>query len=291
MNDLLVNEIAEFINASNIRLSIPEIRKSEVLLDGTQKVSITAHFRMRENELKDRGILLPLIVHTAFDVLVDCLHPELEGETFRQRTVKLPNHTSLQKIFKGAYRLMRVIRNGIVHSRNASDHTGTGYSLSYEVINNKNQQKTRYAVSCNDRALVNLRTIVVLFLKSPDITDKYFESALVALYLEMLDGVEDFADDISGELEIIDSGINFRTSVRYRVAVDIGESDRESGVVSVSRVTLGEMESQWANDEFYCRDGDNVYLIPGEVLGSGLSFSISTMEDWIIQKGNSLARF
>lgn len=284
MSNTYLDAMQVFLENSNIENDFPEICGTTQSQDGGITVSDSIHVNMSPNQLRGQELISRTILFIVLDTLLDLWNSEIEEKSFKERCNSLHTATNLDKSIKYTYRIMRIIRNALVHAKNSIQYVEGKTKIEIPNRNGRDIQKITY----KQPALSYLNTIILLLLKNRTVKDRYFESILSSYYNLLYSEIIEFNDDISEPFSAIHCDVLIKPKRRYRVEVPSDwESPRNMGY-AIKRVEINEIEIGWASDEFLIKREEDFYLIPGETIDDNSYISIEQMDKWKVSPMNSL---
>lgn len=272
------------MEVSNISLQRPNISPVTIDEDGLYTVKRGSYVPTNFNDLAGKYNIVILLSFSALDALLDYWHPSLTSDSFRKRFKALPSNTPIEKVVSNAYRIIMALRNGLVHEKNGIGASASGVHLDVGI-------KFKTFISCSAVGVGALVTIIYLLLKTPDMTDKYSESYLVALHNRLITELGNkYVDGIDNHLKPIEDSLGFALGERMQFEYSLS-SELEVGNIDVNRypMVLTAAEPNY-RDQFLFRWGGKISLVPGEVLDIAGTFKPNHLIDWLIKPGHTLAR-
>ena len=284
MNGALLIELANVLQQSNIVLRKPNICR--VTIDEQERYCIhgSSSASVNYNDLVGKYNIIILLSFSAIDALLDYWHPNLHSSSFIGRLKALPTASPIEKVVSHIYTIMRTLRNALVHDKSGVGASESGVCLGEVTGGGK-------YIECSRIGVDSLITIIYLLLRKPDLVDKYSESYLVALHdclIRELNGR--YRDGNITGFPLLGGTPAFALGERKQFEyLLLSMDDIES--LQVSRYPSEHVSTERLyRDQFLFRWDGNVSVIPGEVLGSGKSFTVAHLMEWKIDPENSLAR-
>ena len=222
-----------------------------------------------------------MIVFTLFDSLLDYIYPESEGLSFKKRYLNLPETNSIEIVMKEIYRIFKLIRNSLVHSRDSFNISDSTIDISYR------HNQTKFELICKTSVLQYINSIVIALSRNVRVSDKYFELYLLSYYHEIIKGIDLFSDDIAMPLKNLTPSLKFKHRVRYRVPVEMDISKR-SGEIELPDFSLNENE-HWAGIDYVVQSTSGRYIIPNEMLGGRKTIDQALISAWKVSSKNTFA--
>lgn len=125
-----------------------------------------------------------ILAFSVFDAFIDERNPELEGLSLSSKYEKLPTLNDVEKIKKAVYRIIRLIRNKIIHAQSKVDVSGVDL-----IINDGSN-----AIKISKAALNSLLELVLVFIEYDQVTDLYFDLIVKSYYMRIMRGISEFSD-------------------------------------------------------------------------------------------------
>ncbi|MEL7896055.1 hypothetical protein [Vreelandella neptunia] len=282
MQDQLINQVINFMRESNLELCYPDIVPTKINEEGNQHHSHSFSIRMSENKIRGNEFLVRLLLFSALDALIDIKNPHLEGESFRQRYLGLPNSTEREIVLREVYRITKNIRNTMVHNLGKISIVDAGYQINYK------KGKTIHSMTYGRKAITLLNTITIILIRNQNADDLYINNYITSYYQDLKSHILSFSDDISSPLATIHPKVKIKTRRRYRVEVPENCWDSETETYHIRRASLADEETGSASDEFMIKHEDGISLIPGEVI-NGNSFDKNLLKQWKLSPDNHFA--
>lgn len=273
MRNALLDQMQQFLELSNIDKQLPEIRKVKNVGTEGREISIFSCCNLSSNQLSNQPLIAKITIFTALDILVDNWYPALETKNFITKCKELPFQTNREKAIRNTYRIMKIIRNSMVHNVSGC----IGDSDNRTVIEFGKDKIVYHA-----NLMKYLNTIVMILLRNRNVTDKYIDTILSAYYNLMLYEIIEARDSI-GEIKPINCTIDYKPLCRYRIDSEPGIVKLDNGGYKVLRYR----ESGRSSDEFLIKQDDDCYIIPGEILGDKDYIFPESLHEWRIDPKNS----
>ncbi|EKO3962629.1 hypothetical protein F2K62_003901 [Vibrio fluvialis] len=281
MNNQFLNQTIKFIEQSDLVCVTPCIRPIAFEKGGTHTVHLSLFDRMSVNKINENALLSQMIVFTLFDAFLDSVYPESEGLSFKKRYLNLPESTPIEIVTKEIYRIFKLVRNSMVHSRDSFNISASTVNICY------NHNQTKFELTCKLSALQYMNSIVIALSKNVGVDDRYFELYLLSYYQELINSIDLFSDDITMQLKNVAPSLNFKHRVRYRVPVEVDISEC-LGEVELPEFSLNENE-HWAGIDYVVESNSGLYIVPNEMLEGCKTIDQTLLSEWKVSNKNRFA--
>lgn len=261
MDPKYINEIVDFLNKTEIGVIEPELIYSKYKDDGTRQVRIDLGSVCfgRTVQISNNWIVENMLVFSLYDGYLEEKYALPEGQAFRQRYLSLPESTDEERLEKNCYRLIKLMRNAILHNLSKIVVSDKGYKINYS--NQKNQ--TIY-LEISQEAVRFLYTILLTLVQNKKLikTKGHWENLLYSYYHEMEKGIVSLQDDImsAGLLPFQDQHIYLNVVSRYQVQNPIITKATPEGLV-INR--FGKHPTEIS--DYYLTWNGEAYIIPEEI--------------------------
>lgn len=274
LNDF-IQQTVEFLKYSDIGIDNPSIESMTFNSDGTRELTLSSFGFTGAAEIKENVLLSVTILFSLLDVLVDKEFPELEGKSLRKRYLDLPSLNDYQIIFKEVYRIMKVFRNAIVHSKSSVSANNDSFSIDYDY------KGSHFRLAITSRALRMIFSMIVHFARLREAP--YITGIFRNYYDEILNGIVAFSDDVNSPLAATSGGLRLKR-LRYRTKDRPHQIDEGANSLSISRYELPAPDNSWASLDYYVLVNGHLYLVPDEALNSSGAIAKIDLENWIYDK-------
>lgn len=262
MDPKYINEIVDFLNKTEIRVIEPELRGAKYNDDETREVKIDLGEVCygRTVQVSNNWIVENMLVFSLYDGYLEEKYALPEGQAFRQRYLSLPGSTDKERLEKNCYRLIKLMRNAILHNLSKIVVSDKGYNINY---NNQKNQAIQLEIS--QKAVRFLYTILLTLVQNKKLikTKGHWESLLYSYYHEMEKGIVSLQDDIAaaGLLPLQDQHIYLNFASRYQVQNPIVMEDTPEGLVF-----KGFGKHPIEISDYYLMWNGEAYIIPEEIM-------------------------
>ena len=255
------------IRKSNFRLLIPQIREINLSQNGTRTIYIAIEDSVSSISIdfENNPILLSMITFSLIDTFIDLKYPQLEGLSFKRKYEKL-DHNVLREI----YRILKLLRNAVVHMKSAVEFKDDSCVISYTWKN------TSFYLELNKiayRTLITLAFILIKVQVENIYHFKYIQALIHSYYNEIRKSIK-IQDEFGDNLESISYDITLNFSpIRYQVK---NPSIKEEYGTLIIEIVDNDI-SRFA--DYVIRLNGKDYLIPNEALKAD-RIAISELPDW-----------
>ena len=261
MDPKYINEIVDFLDKTQIQVIDSELRGAKYNGDGIREVRIDLGevYYGRTVQISNNWIIENMLVFSLYDGYLEEKYALPEGQAFRQRYLSLPENSDQERLEKNCYRLMKLMRNAILHNLSKIVASDKEYNINY--CNQKNQI---IQLEISQKAVRFLYTILLVLVQNKKLikTKGHWENLLYSYYYEMQKGIVSLRDDITsaGLLPLQDQHIYLNFAFRYQVQNPIITEDAPDGV-TVKR--FGKHPEEMS--DYYLRRNGEAYIIPVEI--------------------------
>lgn len=230
---------------------------------------------IEKNPVYGLGLFFPLVDYYV-DIKIN--NPDVENYRCKYKTLQCNNN--IECVLKGLYRILKCLRNAVIHNVDKLDMDSMGINIDY--VRSYKDRDTQFKLRIDNETLVYLWKAVCILLDENLEQDRgrlFKESILVWYYQKIRNVVGDsLEDDINDNIK--DSPpINFDISAQYGIEGltlkevnpnrDISISpiieDRENDVIYIKNTE----HSLSTKRDFYIVCEEGCYLVPEEYLNEG----------------------
>lgn len=269
INDF-INQTLDFLDKSDINFHYPQICPVDLNSDGTHRVLMSFINHLSQPQINKNIVMNFMIFFMLFDVLVDTLIPAFEGKSFKQRYQNLPSGSDDEIILKEMYRIMKIFRNAIVHSKGSIDIGSNRYSINYYF------HSTNFQLDIEKKTIGQLYSLIMIFIKVRNNINSYILSLLRNYYDDI--SITNINDEFGSNLFPISNGLRLKKIRRYRINNPKYQVDNEKLIID--KYKIHEMEKSFSGAEYIIPINGILYMIPDEVLGEGGEIEISKIDEW-----------
>lgn len=282
MKSTFINNTIEFLTNSDLNIKLPEIRKVTLSDNGSNcTLNLYDSLSFNATKLNRNLIITNLIAFSLLDGFIDNKYPHLVGLSFKKKYDSLPYSTDIEIVTKETFRLMKLIRNTIVHNSDNITIHGTSYNFSYSMT----QMNTPFNLDISHTTLSNLITIILIISKdSLDYANTtYFNGFLRVYYDDLRNDIllcGNLTDDITNKFScLLDISTEIRIKRHVRYLVENPEYNIQGYDISITPYNPGLKEY---GVDYKVKYNDSLYLIPSEALNSKNNILITELNKWIL---------
>ena len=255
-----IKQTIDMLFKSDIKIHIPSFNKVE--LNGEKRtLFLEVKEFVNQTKLEDNLIFCSMIFFTLIDTYIDIQYPYLEGDSFRKKYLKLPSTNDKEIIIREIYRILKIIRNATIHSRNSIE-LKDGNNLVVGYIRGINNKSTYFELSISKFGLELIYTLILLYLDQGKYCDAHQLGLLRTIYDDILSNISKISDDIDNKNLInLSSRIRLNRIQRYVILNPDYIIDSDKGIIEIHK-------SKFQDDaiDYIIQYEDNRYIIPDEIL-------------------------
>ncbi|MCR9884193.1 hypothetical protein NB554_10150 [Vibrio alginolyticus] len=273
---------ARLLEESLIRTRLPNIHCFDIVGGKPKSNSKILDFTTRPPTPVPEE-LLGIVIFSILDSIIDIDNPQVEGCSFKARYDSLSSNDEQGIIFKEVYRVMKLIRNAMVHNRKNISKNNGEFSILYQ------NRGTDFHLKCSVGSIRELYNLSRVIIDHVDVEDRYFKLVLTELYNRFMSGVTVFTDEISSSLQAVRKNEDFFFYERYRYSIDIKDIENRDGSLFLNRcndkyhhfIESENKEVIYENcDEYFILDNENRYLVPGHILSEHGALPLESLNEW-----------
>lgn len=137
MDSKFVKQTIDFLEESDLNFIFPELREVELSEESSNTtLKLCDYVYYNSNTLEQNFIISNLIIFALFDGYLDSKNNVLMGLTFKKKYNKLNNSNDIEIITKEVYRILKLVRNTIVHNATGAVFSSDIYKFSYTYPSN-----------------------------------------------------------------------------------------------------------------------------------------------------------
>lgn len=287
MNEEFLRQTMSFLEKSDIQFYYPEFRKIE--FQGDKKLlKLEVEEVFSRVTVDENFIISNVILFTLFDAFIESKDSDLCNLTFKTKYEKLNSDEDIDIIIKEIYRVLKLIRNTVVHNSVNIKKSDCDFNFSYTF------KSTNFNLDLSKNMLNLLYSMINIIVKNnivggtKDIiyrNNNFYIGMLRSYYDEFKDYVDssgNLNDDISikhPKLLEISNGIRLKKSTRYLVE---NPKFKKSGNKIIIEKYLPEGEEHSSSDYNISLNEIN-YSIPNEVLNDKGEIKLEDLDNWKIE--------
>lgn len=263
MDNQYISEIISLINNSNLKLIKPKVRSLVINNEGincSEGIVTDNLLPHTENQFLCSFNVINMILFSLYDEWVVEKFNFSEGDSFSSHCDALPQNTNLEIIQKNCYRVLKIIRNGIIHNLSGIKLCQNDYDINY-----KNNRDKTFSCNISQIGLRLLYSIIVMFATGdcgiP--TEGHFEYVVSTLYAQLLGEINNIKDEFDEDLFPVTTKNTFYYTVRYEVSNCLVQSETDYLIVKCFQ-DYPEMNQ---GHDYKISYNGATYLIPGEIIG------------------------
>jgi hypothetical protein len=262
-----------FLKSVSHDIQLVEIMDLELKPDNTGCIHMQIVDSIFAGRIKIPSLLEISIYFMVFDSYIESKNQSLEGLSFRQKYISLPQNTNLEKIIAQIYRILKVCRNAIVHSMSSIVNDGNCLLINY--VNEKTGTNFRLKVSFKGIKIIKNFILNYLIYQKSRYSNLYKEYLFNSFYNDIIQEIYDFNDE-DNKLVNIDSRSICRF-IRYNCCTIKFTVDDD---MIVFNIPDGFNDSIKYPIDIYIEYGKIKYIIPIEITNSLKSIKISELYMW-----------
>lgn len=270
-----INDTLSFLQDVGVQSEFISFSEIELYKNGTSNQIIKALLISGSNvNIESNPQAKCLLIFALFDCWIDSNFNDLEGDSYRKKYEKIPSDSENNLIIKEVFRLLKVLRNTVVHNPSQFIFDDGFLVINYEF------KKTDYKLTIPESMLNSLYTMIILCIKEGN-KNEYFWGVVRSAYLDIFNSIQDFSDDFETPLYCEVNGLKIRPYIRYRVKY--AEIARYDGYfeITISPTHSKHLQSDRGVDFYLDIDGQK-YLVPKEGLTNGCVLQERDLHRWRI---------
>ncbi|MEC1720153.1 hypothetical protein [Schinkia azotoformans] len=275
MIDDFIKQTVSFLERTDTRIHAPEIRTVRYEENTTSLLmSDSEVVYLNRANISDNVLLGIMFFFSIIDAKVDLLHPELDGESFRQRYKRMTKKSDDEIILSQLFRILKLLRNASVHSKNSIVIKNNEITCSYS------NMKTNFQLIITKLGLELIYSLILELVKTTMSTSLYYSSIRRTYYDDIKANIKVFADDLGdSSLLELSNGIRLKRGVRYKITNSIFKIEKDYLIIE-KPYDLPEDEKLYRSCDYEVNYNGKNYLIPSEALDSNNKMDISHLCLW-----------
>lgn len=272
MNDWL-NETLAFLHGSDLPVATPDLCPVRFAPDGTETVSMSCVSSLCQPRLGRQPWVSHALLFLAVDAQVDQQLPQQIGESFKSRLEALPVGSDGERMFRGLYRVMVLIRNGLSHARGQCVFGPEVLEIQFVFRNTRNCLRLPVAA-------LGVFHYLALYSAEHGPALSAWDTALLRTFYDDLAAAVEIEDVFGVGLEPLGPGLRLKRVRRYRPdATAITECE---GRLAVTRYRVPALEAGFSGVDYGFSHQDQDYLVPDEALDAEGGVPLTELERWRI---------
>lgn len=265
MDKKFINEILSIVYNSDLKLIKTKIRSLVINNDGSNcsgEIETDCLVSQNTNPLSSSFIAINMLLFSLYDGWLEEKYDLKEGYSFYSHYNDLQNKantTNLEKIQNSCFRVMKIIRNGIIHNL-----SGINFSQNVCYIEYKNKKGIEISCNISQTGLSFLYSLIVIFVTGDCgiQTEGHFGYVVSTLYAQILKEVSNVKDEFGEDLISVSVAKSFYYTVRYEVSNCLVQSKSDYLIIKCFQ-DYPEMNQGHDYKIFY---NGGTYLLPGEII-------------------------
>lgn len=260
-----INDLLHFVESIDIKIGLLHHEKCEVIGD---KRHHSMNLYINSSQPKRYSFSInQTAIFMLLDAFVDHLYPELASEGFTQKYNRLPSHSNCEKVIKGTFRILRIVRNALIHEMDA-------VKINPETINIVRKKQSKEILKIKHRA-INALNFIIWYSAKNDLSVYYNELVLVSAYNLLLRGITEVKDALKDDFSPIQAEITLKSFRRFEVTgMKVEKSDDRVIVqreffktTETDKVTgIEHRDFNYAYSDYSFEMDNKKYFIPDECL-------------------------
>lgn len=202
-----ISDLIYFIESIDINKDLLSHENCEIYGDKSKVIS--THYISSSQPRKYSFSINQTAIFMLLDAYVDSLHPNLMNEGFKYKYKKLPESNNCEKIIKGIFRILRIVRNALIHEVDA-------LNAKIDTVNITRKKGSKESLRIRRKAINTLNFIVWYCVKN-DLSVYYNELVLVTAYNRLVNGIIQIEDESGSDVLPVQSDITLKSFRRYKV--------------------------------------------------------------------------
>lgn len=281
MDTNFLTQTVQFLKQSDLELFPINYRPYEYIRDSEGKLTLSGDMQLSEYintpHISNNLILQIIVIFSTLDAKIDMEHTDLQGLTFRNKYMNLPNSSDDEIILKECYRIFKLIRNAATHSMSSIS------TLNNDIIADYHFNDTHFYLKITKKGMSWLFTYIIeLFNSKTTYTSNHSIAFRRELYELLKNEISAFSDDFGNELTPISNDLKLRRVVRYRIKGSPFEISSDKLKIK-KPYKLDETYEKVYGVDYLIESEHESYLIPGEVLSDEYDIKITDAQNWILE--------
>lgn len=230
--------------------------------------------------IKNRPDVVCLMVFMMLTAYVENKYSLQQGSSFKLIYDSIPQNNNIDKIVRGCFRLMKLMRNAYVHNSNEIVKTEHGYIFDYARSFRNNT--TQFYLNIDDDTLGLLYALIIMLVreKSRIGTVGHYEELIAKYFTEIVDKVSnDLQDEMNDDINDFDRGIGLVKERRYIVKNARYELLDDKKLV-IKKEYLYKTHYDWESVDYKIDYNSSSYVIPREILSNNNDIEVECLERW-----------
>lgn len=235
-----------------------------------------------ELEINNDPIQGLLIFFPILDNYVDAL-TKLTGVSFKGKYDAILEDRGINTIIKRVYRILKLLRNAMIHNVNSLNKTGDIVEVNYIRPKTKKYPMTEFHLSISNEGIKTLWKLISV-LEDKNILNvrgnMFRDGILFGYYQEVLSAIEDNIKDEIGDNKLDDSGIELIKLDPQRYIVTNTRFHQDNGQICINNM---EHSIKYRKRDFFMKIESKYYLVPEEYLKERC-IKVGEIDKWEVNK-------
>lgn len=230
--------------------------------------------------INNRSDIVCVMVFMLLTAYVENRYSLQQGSSFKTIYESIPINNNTDRIVRGCFRLMKLMRNAYVH--NSNDVVKNNNRYIFDFSRNFRGNTTHFHLEIDDDKLGLLYALIIMLIegKSRLGTIGHYEELISKYFTDIVDNIgNSFTDEISDDINIFDRGIGLVKERRYIIEsaeYEIIEEDR----LLIKNSCIFKTNYEWESVDYKIKLNSMNYLIPRELLSDKHEIKIDCLERW-----------
>lgn len=272
-----IDKTIKMLERSDIIIRLPEHRKLQ--FDGEYK---TLYMELSEvvgqTHLQENLIFQVMVFFSIIDTFIDINYPSLEGQSFAKKYQGLQTTNDIDIIFKEVYRILKILRNASIHSKNSISVRNDN-----SILVDYNFKGTNFKLEVTKHCLELIYSLIFFVIKDMNYPLDYKEGLMRTYYDDIKRNIITISDDFGiNNLASISSRLRLKRTVRYNVINGNFSIDLNNQILTLEKYLPAESERICTASDYKVKIDSKLYIIPEEILGSNGEINICDLSPWEI---------
>lgn len=154
-----------------------------------------------------------MIFFSIIDTFIDINYPNLEGQSFAKKYHDLQTTNDIDIMFKEVYRILKILRNASIHSKNSVSVRNDN-----SILVDYNFKGTNFKLEMSKHCLELIYSLIFFVIKDMKYPLDYKEGLMRTYYEDIKRNIVIISDDFGvNNLASISSRLRLKRTVRYNV--------------------------------------------------------------------------
>lgn len=277
MINIFLKNTIDMLYRSDIRVHIPSFNKLELNVEKRTLFLEIEEFA-NQTRLEENLIFCSMIFFTLIDTKIDIEYPYLEGDSFRRKYLKLPGTNDEEIIIREIYRILKIIRNATIHSRNSIELKDDN-NIIIDYTHRVRKRETKFHLSITKYGLELIYTLIILYLDDNNYCYAHKLGLLRTIYDDILLNTSKVSDDFGEQnLSRLSNGIRLKRNVRYLITNPDYIIDASKRILIINRIKFQDYPV-----DYIIHNENNSYIIPDDILNKKGILEVDEMDKWNLE--------